>query len=493
MRAILLTFDSLNRRFLEPYGGAEVATPNFLRLARRAATFDNAYVGSMPCMPARREMHTGRYNFLHCGWGGLEPYDVSVPALLHAAGVHTHHATDHYHYWEDGGHHYMQRYSSHEMFRGQEGDMWKGRPGDVDLPPTMRSRSRGRHERQDQLNRAYLRTEADWPMAQTVSAGLDFLERAQGRDGWLLHVETFDPHEPFVAPEPYRSRVPRLSDGRRCDWPPYGRIAELGITPEEVEACRAEYAALVAFCDAQLGRVLDAMDRLDLWKDTLLIVNTDHGFFLGERDYLAKCAMPFFNEVAHTPLFIADPRAPHAAGTRRAALVQTIDLPATLLGFFGQPRPAAMQGVDLAPTIADDRPLRAAGLFGLHGGMVNVVTQDGWVAMLEPDWRAPLFSHTLGFAHMRSFPSAAALRQLEFSRAFTFTEGVRLLRYPADAGWSARRGIDTSTRLFHLPTDPRQERPLDDPAQLARMRDIARALFVATDAPEELYARFGLG
>jgi hypothetical protein len=56
--AIMVMFDSLNRRMLTPYGCDWVKTPNFQRLAARAATFDHAYVGSMPCMPARRELHT---------------------------------------------------------------------------------------------------------------------------------------------------------------------------------------------------------------------------------------------------------------------------------------------------------------------------------------------------------------------------------------------------------------------------------------------------
>lgn len=85
MRAIMLMFDSLNRHMLEPYGCGDTLTPNFQRLAQRAVTFDNCYVGSMPCMPARRELHTGRMNFLHRSWGPLEPFDVSVPELLKTA------------------------------------------------------------------------------------------------------------------------------------------------------------------------------------------------------------------------------------------------------------------------------------------------------------------------------------------------------------------------------------------------------------------------
>ena len=66
-RAILVMFDSLNRAYLPPYGGETVAAPNVERLAAHAVRFDQCYAGSLPCMPARRELHTGRYNFLHRG------------------------------------------------------------------------------------------------------------------------------------------------------------------------------------------------------------------------------------------------------------------------------------------------------------------------------------------------------------------------------------------------------------------------------------------
>ena len=119
MRVIFLLFDSLNRRALESYGGTTVKTPNFTRLAERAVSFDSHYVGSMPCMPARRDLHTGRLNFLHRSWGPLEPFDNSFPELLQAAGVYSHLVSDHYHYFEDGGWTYHQRYSSFEFIRGQ--------------------------------------------------------------------------------------------------------------------------------------------------------------------------------------------------------------------------------------------------------------------------------------------------------------------------------------------------------------------------------------
>ena len=119
-------YDTLCRHFLPNYGNEWVIAPNFERLAKRSIQFENFYVGSMPCMPARREMHTGRYNFLHRSWGPLEPFDDSMPSILHDNGVHSHKVTDHLHYWEDGGATYHQRYTTFDLVRGQEGDKWKG-------------------------------------------------------------------------------------------------------------------------------------------------------------------------------------------------------------------------------------------------------------------------------------------------------------------------------------------------------------------------------
>lgn len=130
MKAIILLFDSLNKNYLPPYGDLLTKAPNFQRLAAHAATFDNSYVGSMPCMPARRELHTGRYNFLHREWGPLEPFDDSMPELLKKAGIYTHLISDHLHYWEDGGGNYHNRYSSWDVVRGQEGDHWKASVGE---------------------------------------------------------------------------------------------------------------------------------------------------------------------------------------------------------------------------------------------------------------------------------------------------------------------------------------------------------------------------
>src|ERR1035437_5600686 len=114
-------------------------------------------------------------------------------------------------------------------------------------------------------------------------------------------------------------------------------------------------------CDAHLGQVMAVMDELDLWKDTMLIVCTDHGFILGEHDSWAKGWLPYYNENAHVPLFIWDPRSGKKGETRQA-LVQTIDFAPTVLEFFGVERPKDMLGKPLGETVATDTPVREAGI-----------------------------------------------------------------------------------------------------------------------------------
>lgn len=310
MKAILVLFDTLNRRFLPPYGNDWVHAPNFARLARRSATFDRCYGGSMPCIPARRELHTGRYNFLHRDWGPLEPFDDSMPQLLSEHGVYTHLASDHQHYWEDGGATYHGRYDSWEFFRGQEGDAWKGQVADPHVPDSPKI-NRGATWRQDWINREHLRQEEDHPQSRTFDAGIEFLDTNHAQDNWFLHLETFDPHEPFFTYKQYKDLYPHAYAGPHHDWPDYKRVTE---RPEVVEHVRFEYASLLSMCDHSLGRVLDAMDAHDLWSDTMLIVATDHGFLLGEHGWWGKNAQPWYDENIHNPLFVWDPRAPHAAG-----------------------------------------------------------------------------------------------------------------------------------------------------------------------------------
>jgi len=486
MKAILLMYDTLNRHMLPPYGCDWVFAPNFQRLAERTTIFDNCYVGSMPCMPARRELHTGRYNFLHRSWGPLEPFDDSMPEILKNNNIHTHLISDHYHYWEDGGATYHTRYNTWEISRGQEGDPWKADLRPIDIPEHIGGRP-GRWDRQDWLNRSHMLTEDKHYQTVTFDLGEQFLRANAHQDNWLLHLETFDPHEPYFTYEEYHRLYPHSYRGPLFDWPDYAQVSE---TPEQVQHLRYQYAALVSMCDHSLGRVLDWMDELDLWKDTLLIVCTDHGFLLSEHDWWGKCVQPFYNEIAHTPLFVWDPRHP-IQGQRRSALVQTIDLAPTLLEYFGMARPTDMQGCPLGPVIEADRPIREAALFGLHGGHVNV-TDGRYIYMRAPirPENDPLFNYTLMPTHMRNPFPVSELQDIELARPFTFTKGCRTMKI---AGQPWKNPYPFGNLLFDLESDPEQLDPIYNPAVEASMIEHLRQLMQENEAPPEQYQRLGLG
>ncbi len=488
MKAIMIMFDTLNRHLLPPYGCEWVHAPNFERLAERTVAFDTCYVGSMPCMPARRELHTGRYNFLHRSWGPLEPFDDSMPQLLRDNGVYSHLVSDHYHYWEDGGATYHTRYSTWEISRGQEGDPWIGQVREPDIPPVLVGR-RGPNWRQDWVNRGFMTREEDQPQTQTFDRGLDFIRRNQGEDRWFLQIETFDPHEPFYTMEHYKALYPHRYAGPHFDWPSYERVTQ---SPEAVEHLRYQYAALLSMCDHNLGRVLDLMDELDLWDDTLLIVNTDHGFLLGEHQWWAKVKMPFYNEIAHIPLFIWDPRS-RRSGERCGSLAQTIDLPPTLLEYFAVERPPDMQGLPLRDAVAENAPLREAALYGVHGGHVNL-TDGRYVYMRAPvhaDNR-PLYQYTVMPTHMSHRFSVEELRGAELAGPFSFTKGCPVLRTPVSGTWTWADPHQFGTLLFDLHADPKQEHPLDDPALEARLAAQMADLMRWNDAPPEQFERLGL-
>lgn len=485
MKAIMLMFDSLNRHMLEPYGCTWTKTPNFQRLAERSVTFDNCYVGSLPCMPARRELHTGRLNFLHRAWGPMEPFDDSMPEILKNNGIYTHLISDHQHYWEDGGCTYHTRYSSWESVRGQEGDPWKASVKDPAVPQHL-----GRAWRQDLVNRSYITAEAQQPQTICFDLGFEFLEKNKNEDNWFLQIETFDPHEPFYSMEKYKELYPHQYDGPQFDWPEYKKVTE---PREAVEHVRYEYAALLSMCDANLGKLLDYMDENSLWDDTMLIVNTDHGFLLGEHDCWAKCVHPFYNENAHIPLFVWDPRY-QLQGKRRNALVQTIDLAPTLLEFFGVSIPADMQGKPLNSVIESDAKIRDAALFGLHGGQVSVT--DGRYVYMRNYAREnePLFNYTLMPTHMRSMFMLEELRTMELAGPFSFTKGCKTMRFryieKGDSDIEIREKFPNM--LFDLRNDPQQTAPIQEPEVEKMMVAHMAQLMEENDAPEEQYIRLGL-
>lgn len=494
MKAIVVMFDTLNRHMLPPYGCTWTKMPNFQRLAQRTAVFDRSYVCSMPCMPARRDFHTGRPNFLHRSWGPIEPFDDSMPQMLKEAGVYTHLTTDHHHYFEDGGSTYHHRYSTWQYNRGQEGDKWMGQIADPAIPESILPSKDKLSWRQDWINRSFMPTDAQHYQTQTFADGLDFIERNHDEDPWMLNIETFDPHEPFFSHREWKDHYAEHFEKYRdvnFDWPPYRYVKE---SPEQVEHMIYEYAALMTKCDAHLGAVLDRMDQYNLWDDTMLVVWTDHGFLMGEHEMYAKVWTPFYQEIAHTPFFMWDPRSGTMDQHRQALVQPSIDLPVTLLGYFGLSPTPDMLGKDLAETISTDQPQREAAIFGIHGGHVNI-TDGRYVYMRSPssENNNPLYEYTLMPTHMTQRFKPEELRDnIELADPFSFTKGcrtmkIRIDRLPYDGRWKP-----FETALFDVANDPKQQNPINDAEIEKRLVEQMVKLMGESDSPPEQYERLGL-
>lgn len=516
MRTIFVLFDSLNRTALGAYGGTEIATPNFDRFAKRAVTFDSHYAGSLPCMPARRDMHTGRLNFMHRPWGPLEPFDNSFVRDLGAKGVYTHLVSDHHHYFECGGNGYAQAFDSWNFIRGQEYDpirvlveppvkrfreIWDPRHYPLERLPDEGNITR---EGNDELawrrvrhstNTLFMKEEADYPTPKCFAGLFDFLELNGAADNFFLQLECFDPHEPFCAPERFRDAYQSGYNGRLLDWPVYERVSN---SAEEIASIRGNYAALTAMADEYFGKLLDWMDEFDAWKDTCLILTTDHGFLLGEHEWWGKNKMPYYEEISHIPLMIWHPDAADQAGTRRREVTQTTDLMPTFLDLYGLTIPQEVTGRSLLPILRGDGDAPRSVIFGMFGGPIGVT--DGHYAY----YHYPVKADGEGFNlytvcpqnMVRSFPPED-LAKADMAEPFSFTKGARLLRVPMDpangeAGLAAVRNRPDAIQLFDLIEDPRQEKPLDDPQRTDWFcSEISRRL-AEHDAPREVFTLYGL-
>ncbi len=372
---------------------------------------------------------------------------------------------------------------------------------DFDVPEHLYGRQ-DNCGRQEYVNRHYTPKEEDISIAQNFKHGLEFIDENFRSDNWFLQLEEFDPHEPYYVPDRFLSLYEKEYHGRPFDWPQYFRVGHSGETEEEIQHVINKYRAVVSMCDYYLGQVLDRMDQYDLWKDTMLIVNTDHGFLLTEHNWWGKVREPIYDELAHTPFFLWDPRS-GVRNEHRGALCQTIDIAPTLLDFFNVPIPQDMQGKALRDTVASDQPVREYALFGMHGFHVNV-TDGRYVYM-----RTPVREHLDDlYDYMQtptSYPNSVTLdklRQGQMCWDFHFTKGTPLLRLPGhcmgmipndpEALYAPDGLYGEGNLLFDLEQDPKQLQPLHDEAVESRMIEAMKQLMEENEAPAEQYVRLGL-
>ncbi len=500
LSVILIQLDSLNRHFLPSYGNDWVKAPNLSAFAERAAIFDNHYVGSLPCMPARREIWAGAQEFWWRPWGPLEPWDAPIAYLAGRAGIPTQLVTDYYHFFEWGSHNYAYDFAGYEFVRGHETDNWRTDPV-VKVPDWAQKmvERRGEEAYIYLRNAQHFETENDFFAPRVIRAVSDWLDRNWTHKQFFLHVDCFDVHEPFHAPERYRSLYTDADYRQYNPWPRYGRVDEgpAKLAPDEIEWVRAQFAAKLTMVDTWLKRVFDRLDRYSLWDRTCVIITTDHGHYLGDHGWMGKPPAPLYHTLCHLPLLVWLPGGVHN-GRRVNAITQTVDLYATVLELLGLQAPEApyIHSRSFLPVLKGEAEThRDYAVYGYASERVGITT-DQWTLLRDHDPQAaPAYIYTHQVEHLKGFGWRRRRdRELSFPdlEAGRFIPGVDMLVWRMRA-----RALAPSPRedlLFHNPTDPSQERNMapNQPVVVKQLEGILRDHARALQAPVEQLRRLRL-
>lgn len=508
MKAVFILCDSVSRRLLQMYGSAEPAiTPNLDRLAERSVVFDNHWCGSAPCMPARKDILTGRFSFLEKSWGGMEPYDHALPDILRTSNVHCQLFSDHSNYLIPGGENYTKGFTAWQVERGQECDPVWQRPGPDGIKTGKAPAGyKGGWSEAEEENRRHLLTEYDYPSVRTIRNASQWLEENADADNFLLWVEAFDPHEPYDCPLHYLELYEKPGEYTGVDWTHPG-YEENVYDEAETRHLRNRCKALLTMVDRYLGGLFDVLDQHDMWKDTMVIFTTDHGFHLGEHGFMAKNYMPPYNEVFHLPMTIA---APGVTPGHSPAITQAIDFLPTLMDYFGVSESVPqnkLHGRNLLPVLRREKEgVRESTIFGYFGKQVGWT--DGrytYFRAAKDESNRPLNVYTAIPTMLRQFYGANEAvnvedyDKIEMGRFLPWTK-YPVYKIPADIIHLGNASLDFSVRstyikdnlLFDLREDYSQQNPITDPVLEAEIIKRLKKDMEACDALPEQFERLGL-
>lgn len=405
---LFIMFDQLRWDYLSCYGHKALNTPNIDRLAAMGVRFTRSYIQSPICGSSRMSTYTGRYVHSHgASWNGipLKVGEITLGDHLRKAGTEcwlvgkTHMRAD-----EEG----MARLGlepdsiigarvsecGFDVFERDDGMLPEGPGGSYDPDGAKEYnkflRSKGYESDNPWHDFANSGMDADgnvqsgWFLKNSVepaniaeehsetpyltSRAIDFMETHKGP--WCCHLSYIKPHWPYIVPEPYASmygpedvqKVVRTDSERQNAHPIYKafmdtKVGEAFSRQDVRDAVIPAYMGLIKQADDQMGRLFDWLEETGRMKDTMIVLTSDHGDFLGDHWLGEKT---FFHDTStRVPLIIYDPspKADKTRGTVCDALVESIDLAPTFLETTGgQPAGHILEGESLLPILHGDRP-----------------------------------------------------------------------------------------------------------------------------------------
>lgn len=364
---LFIISDDLTYTALSCYGNKVCRTPNIDRIAARGTRFTHAYCQGTYCGPSRASFMSGYYPHATgvLGYSNPRPQigDREMwSQLFMSQGYYAARVSKIFHMGvpggiEQGGHGADDARSWTERFNSQ-GPEWKA-PGDGE---TLENNPDGKKPAVG--GNTFVVVEADGDDlvhsdGKTAAKAVELIEQHKDEPFWL-GVGFVRPHVPFVAPrsyyppfKPYEKMVlPEKVPGDWDDIPRpginYKTSLNMKMDVRRQKKAVGGYYASVAYMDAQVGKVLDALQRAGLQDTTIVIFTSDHGYHLGEHDFWAKVSLR--DESAGVPLIISVP------GKKPAvchSFVELIDLFPTTARLCGFDVPERLQGKDIAKMLDD--------------------------------------------------------------------------------------------------------------------------------------------
>ncbi|MGI9429215.1 MAG: sulfatase [Bythopirellula sp.] len=372
---LFIVSDDLKASVLGCYGDGFCQTPNIDRLASTGVVFDRAYCQGTWCAPSRQSFMFSRYrgkaptnlgqHFREHGWYSARVgkiYHMRVPGDIIAG-------TD----GLDVPSSWTERFNS----SGREAHT----PGDYAcLNLNIFTNELAGRQSTKMPHRMFVSVEydgdgSDQPDHKSATKAIELLQQ-HGQKPFFLAVGLVRPHYPMVAPRPFFARHP----WQKCPLPERRAddledIPELGIAkstsanrgidkyPDNQRRMWAAYYASVNFMDAQVGRILDELERLGLRDSTAVVFTSDHGYHLGEHDFWEKANL--HEEVTRVPLIFS---VPGVSPQRTDSIVELVDIFPTLTDLAGLEQPSSVQGTSLRPILVNRNAIVKSGAISFSNG-----------------------------------------------------------------------------------------------------------------------------
>ncbi len=446
---LVIMADDLNND-MGTFGHPVVKTPNIDRLASRGVRFDRAYTQFPLCSPSRVSLLTGlrpdttRVHDLVTDFRTVLPDVVTLPQMFKRNGYLTARVGKIYHYGNPGqiGTSGLDDPKSWDLVINPRGI-------DKDEEPLVTNLTPGRGLGSSLAYYASPAPDEAHTDGMVASQTIALLEKNQNRP-FFIGAGFYRPHCPFIAPQKYFDmypantiRLPATAGDPLTDplarW--FTTPAHWGVDAAgQREATRAYYAS-ITFLDANVGRVLDALDRLKLTDNTIVIFLSDHGYHVGERGQWMKQTL--FERSARAPMILAGPGVTARNGSS-ARIVEFLDIYPTLADLARLPPPAGLQGRSLTPLLKDPRA----------------------------EWRRPALTQVRRFVNAAQNPTVAGVP----ANATFMGYSVRTEQWRYTEWDEGKRGVE----LYNEVNDPDELRNLaDDPAhrkQVAEMQALLRKM-----------------